>query len=228
MNYDCILINGCSYSAPAAHRVYGDFLAEHFGAPLVNLALDGSSNQRLLRTSIEELTRLKKEYQNPLVVVGWTFIRRLEVWYQGTHQKLISQIPDHTDSRFVTLDWIIGYNEATVEQKAMFGSEASIHKLLMDFYTNLYMFAHTLESQNVDYCFFSGPNNSVYPVHSFPYINSMEQVQWIVNNPQIFNLDNFCISNWAKENDPECNQTGHLSENGHKKFAGLILDKLTD
>jgi hypothetical protein len=39
MSYDCIVVNGDSYSAPVKeHRVYADFLAEHFNIPIYNYA----------------------------------------------------------------------------------------------------------------------------------------------------------------------------------------------
>lgn len=227
MNYDCILINGDSYSAPTTHRVYGDFLSEHYDIPVKNFALSGSNNQRILRSSIEYLEQVKSEYINPLVIVGWSFIRRLEVWYSGNTQGLLSRIPDNSNSRFITLDWVLGSDEATVEQKALVNS-ADIHKHLMDFYTNLYLFAQVLESQNISYIFFSAADNTPYPIHSFTYLNSLSQVQWVANNPRIFKLHNFCVSNWAQENDPDCNSTGHLSQNGHDKFAHFILDNLVD
>ena len=111
MKYDCIIINGDSYSAPTEHKVYSDFLSEQLAIPVKNFAVAGSSNARILRTSIEYVNEVKQKYQNPLVIIGWTFIRRLEIWYSGTHQKLLTQIPDHSDSRFVSLDWLSVYNE---------------------------------------------------------------------------------------------------------------------
>jgi hypothetical protein len=225
--HDCILINGDSYSATTKHKVYGDFLSEHFGIPVKNFALPGSNNQRILRSSIEYLHQIKSEYNNPLVIIGWSFIRRLEVWYYGNNKTLLNQMPDSDQSRFITLDRVLNSGEATVEQKALVNEDLFIHKQLMDFYTNLYMFAHLLESQNLSYVFFSGAKNTDCPVHCFPYINSLEQVNWVTNNPNIFKLHNFCIMEWAKENDPDCHPvTGHLSTVGHQKFTRFILDNL--
>ena len=227
--YDCILINGDSYSAPTKHKVYGDFLSEHFGVPVKNFAIQGSNNQRILRSSIEYLQKVKSEYQNPLVIIGWSFIRRLEVWYYGNNQKLINQIPDSAASRFVTLDRVIGAGEATLEQKALINEDLFIHKQLMDFYTNLYMFAHLLESQNLSYVFFSGARNTDCPIHCFPYIHSLEQVKWVEKNANIFKLHDFCIMEWAMKNDLDRHLvTGHLSELGHKKFADFIINNLLD
>jgi hypothetical protein len=229
MNYDCILINGDSYSAPEKNtKVYGDFLSDHFGIPVNNFAVHGSNNDRILRSSIEYLHEVKSKYNNPLVIIGWSFIRRMEVWYNGGNQSLLKTIPDSDQSRFITLDWILNSGEATLEQKALLHDEQGIHKQLMDFYTNLYLFARTLESQNVAYKFFSAAKNTPYPIGNFSYLNSLEQVQWVVNNTNIFKLHDFCISDWAKENDPGCSPTGHLSEVGHNKFACFIRDNLLD
>jgi hypothetical protein len=227
MNYDCILINGDSYSAPTFHKVYGDFLSNHFDIPVKNFAIAGSNNQRILRSSIEYLQEVKSQYKNPLVIIGWSSIRRLEVWYYGNNKKLLNQMPDSADSRFITLNRVINSGEATLEQKALVNEDLFIHKQLMDFYTNLYMFAHFLESQNLSYLFFSGARNTDCPINCFPYIHSLEQVKWVEQNTNIFKLHNFCIMEWAMENDSNCHQvTGHLSELGHKKFANFLLDNM--
>jgi hypothetical protein len=230
MKYDCILINGDSYSASMRNKkVYGDFLSEHLNIPVRNYAIPGSNNQRILRSSIEHLHKIKAEFQNPLVIIGWSFIRRLEVWYYGNNEKLINQVPDSPESRFITLDRIINAGEATLEQKALINEDLFVHKQLMDFYTNLYMFARILESQNLNYVFFSAARNTDCPMHCFPYIESLQQVKWVANNPNIFKLHDFCIMQWAKENDPECDPvTGHLSEDGHKKFSNFILNNVLD
>jgi len=229
MKHDCIFINGDSYSAPGGIKVYGDFLSEHFNIPVRNYAIRGSNNQRILRSSIEHLHQIRLEFQNPLIIIGWSFIRRLEVWYYGNNQRLINQVPDSPESRFITLDRVINAGEATLEQKALINEDLFVHKQLMDFYTNLYMFARILESQNLNYVFFSAARNTDCPIHCFPYINSLQQVKWVANNPNIFKLHDFCIVQWAKENDPECDPvTGHLSEDGHKKFSNFILNNVLD
>lgn len=230
MKHDCIFINGDSYSAEIKNsKVYGDFLSEYFDIPIRNFAVPGSNNQRILRSSIEYLDKIKSEFHNPLIIIGWSFIRRLEVWYYGNNRGLINQIPDSAESRFITLDRVMQAGEATLEQKALINEDLFVHKSLMDFYTNLYMFAKILESQNLDYVFFSAARNTDCPVHCFPYIQSLQQVRWVANNPKIFKLHEFCIMNWAKENDPESDPvTGHLSLDGHEKFSKFILNNMLD
>jgi len=223
-NYDCIFVNGDSYSDPISGKSYGDFLAEHFGVPVENFACRGSNNDRILRSTIEYISSIRQKYKNPLVIIGWSFIRRIEVWYYGDYQKIIQMIPDSDQSRLITLDHIFYEGQATVEQKALINSDINIHKQLTDFYTKLYLFGHLVESLHCDYLCFSAAKNTDCPIDCFPYINSLDQVQWVAKNKNFYKLHNFCIQDWAFKNDEGCEpKTGHLSESGHKKFSKYIL-----
>jgi hypothetical protein len=221
------LINGDSYSAKNSnHKVYADFLQQQLGVPVYNHAWSGSNNQRIIRSTLENI----HQYKNPLVLIGWSFIRRIEVWYYGENQSIIKRIPDRNQgideskqSRFVTLNLLLGAKEATLEQKCLVSEDLFVHKQLTDFYTNLYLFAHTLESMNIKYKFFSAAKNTEIPINCFPYIESLHQVQWCAQNKNFYNLHDFCILDWAKENDLDAHPvTGHLSETGHKLFTNLL------
>jgi hypothetical protein len=227
--FDCILVNGDSYSAKnSQHQVYSDYLID-LGVLVYNVAVPGTNNQRIVRSTIEKVLELTNLGKRPLVLIGWSFIRRLEVWYYGNKKNVLTRIPDcvlgneHKNPKFVTLDWLITENEATLEQKCLVNEDLFVHAQLTNFYTSLFMLANTLESLGVEYRFFSAAKNSEIPVSSFPYIESLQQVQWCVNNKHFFQLHNFCVLDWAKENDPDANPiTGHLSTAGHKKFAKFL------
>lgn len=227
-NYDCLLINGDSYSVNNRGNAYGDFLSEKLNIPVKNFAIPGSNNDRILRSTIEYLKDIKQTYKNPLVIVGWSFVRRIEVWYYGNNTQILNNIPDNGESRLVTLDHLLKNNQATIEQKALVNKDPFLHKQLTDFYTKLYLFGNLLESFDIDYFCFSGAKNTDCPVHCFPYINSLHQVQWVSENKKFYKLHDFCIMDWAFKNDAKCNEvTGHLSEDGHQKFAELLLTELT-
>lgn len=230
--YDCLLINGDSYSAATSFPVYADALGQELNLPVINIATPGSSNDRILRSSIEKILELKQQNKNPLVIIGWSFIRRLEVWYYGDKLKGLN-IPDtagkqsHQSPRFVTLDMLIHHNLATIEQKCLIQEDLFVHKQLTDFYTKVYLLANTLNGLGVNWFMFSAAKNIEIPVHCFPYIDSLAHVKWCQEQKNIRELHNFCIQRWAEENDPECLPvTKHLSEAGHKKFSGVLLDWL--
>ena len=227
MKYDCILINGDSYSAAFEDKVYGDFLSESLEIPVKNYAKPGSNNKRITRSTIEYLLELKKHYQNPLVIIGWSFVRRQEVWYYGKDQKIIRNMHDNSESRLITLDFLLKSGDATLEQKSMVLPDIQIHKALTDFYTDLYMFSNCLKFQKIDYFWFSGAMNTDCPLNCFPYIMSLQQVKDVTADSNIWKLHDFCIMHWAKENDPDSHPvTGHLSTSGHEKFANFLLEKL--
>jgi hypothetical protein len=230
MKYDCIIVNGDSYSAVPRknpHKTYSDFLSDSLGIPVINYAREGSNNKRIVRSTVEYLFDIQSQYQNPLVIIGWSFVRRQEVWYYGTNKELIQRMLDNSESRLITLDFLLNANEATLEQKAMLLPDAQIHKALTDFYTDLYMLSNCLKGQNIDYFWFSAARNTDCPINCFPYINSLKQVSAVTADPNIFKLHDFCIMDWGKENDTDADPvTGHLSPNGHKKFANWLIETL--
>ena len=227
--FDCILVNGDSYSAKNSSLVYSDFLEKELQVPVYNIAAVGTNNQRIVRSTIETALELKQQDKNPLVLIGWSFVRRLEVWYYGNKKQVLDRIPDgipgqdYKNPKFVTLDVLLSENEATIEQKCLVNDDLFVHAQLTNFYTNLFMLASTLELLGFDYRFFSAAKNTEIPVNSFPYIESLKQVQKCTNNKSFYQLHNFCVLDWAKENDPNAHPiTGHLSTTGHKKFAEFL------
>jgi len=235
LDYDAILINGDSYSASDGDKVYGNFLGEMLNIPVKNIARAGSNNQRIVRSTIEEINNFKQQYKNPLVLIGWSFIRRLEVWYYGNHPKVLRRIPDRSDAveehlqpRLITLDILLKEKEATLEQKCLINEDLFVHKQLVDFYTNLFMLAHFLESMSVEYFFFSAAKNTEIPTNSFPYIDNLQQVKWCQQNKNMYKLHDFCVLDWAKVNDKDCKPTGHLSLAGHEQFAKLMINMIKE
>jgi hypothetical protein len=231
MNFDCVFINGDCYSAPNKDfAVYGEHISQSLKLPLVNLAAAGSSNDRILRSSIEFVE--SKKFQNPLIIVAWTFIRRIELWYHGDNQRIIRNLLDQTPEeykspRFVTLDWLLDVDEATVAQQKAVNDESFVHKHLTNFYTDLFLFSHYLQQQNLRYFFFSGAKNNEIPINCFPAIENLNLVQQVSNDKNIYQLHSFFIEDWAKENDPDHDQlNGNLSAQGHKDFAKHLLTLL--
>ena len=223
---DCVFVNGDSYSVPGGliTKVYGHWLAEYLNVPLINLSTEGSNNDRILRSSIEWLANT--EYKNPLVIIGWSFLRRIEVCYYGNDPAIINRIPDRNqnESRMITLDYLLNANQATLEQKAMIVDGDTLDKPLLNFYTDLYLFSKLLDSKNIRYFFYSAAKNTDSEVACYPGINGLQIVQDVVNNPQIYQLHTHCTMDWALVNDAECSKdTGHLSLNGHKAWAQELI-----
>lgn len=222
--FDSILVNGDSYSASdRGEKVYADYLGELYSVPVQNYAVSGSNNDRITRSTIEYVTKHLNHNQRPLVIIGWSFVRRIEVWYYGDKRISVPDQNHNIDSKLVTLDTLLNKGYATLDQKASILPDIEIHKKLTDFYTNLFFLANWLEKLDLPYLFFSGAKNTDCPVECFPYIKNLSTTQWCMRNRFFYHLHDFCIMDWAFENDDLCDPvTGHLSSEGHEKFSKVL------
>jgi hypothetical protein len=79
-----MFVNGDSHTA----EVYGDdsptateILAKKYNCNYLNIALPGGSNQRIIRTTIENLPNL--DPKSTLIVIGWSSFERTEWYYKN-------------------------------------------------------------------------------------------------------------------------------------------------
>jgi hypothetical protein len=227
-NYDILVVNGDSYSADSKHfPSYGKFIADKLNIPFVNLSVVGSSNDRILRSTLEHYESIKINYKNPLFLIGWSFLHRVETWYHGKDAGVLSRAPDNL-LRLVTVDWIPS-SEMSSNIKSLITDITTVDKKIIDWYTNIYLLSNFFTESNIDYWFFSAADNTDFDIMTFPTFAKMKIVNQVLNNNRIFELHKFCISNWSTKHDPErLPATGHLSQAGHEKFSKFILNNLYD
>jgi hypothetical protein len=84
-----IFVNGDSHTA----QVYGSLaptatqiLAEKYHCTYTNIALPGGSNQRIIRTTQEQLTSL--DPKTTLIIIGWSSFERTEWFFQDQWHKI--------------------------------------------------------------------------------------------------------------------------------------------
>ncbi len=227
-NYDILVVNGDSYSAEFdSFPSYGKLIAKQMNIPFCNLAVVGSSNDRIVRSTLEYYESIKNNYKNPLFVIGWSFLHRIETWYCGHNAQVLKRAPDNL-SRLVTVDWIPD-NELSDNIKSLITDITTVDKKIIDWYTNLYMLSNFFTKSDIDYWFFSAADNTSFDITTFGSFSTMKIVNHVMNNNRIFNLHNFCVSKWSAQHDSNRTPTtGHLSQFGHEKFSKFILDKLYD
>jgi hypothetical protein len=236
MKYDCLLVNGDSYTEPTDTLVWADHLGLELGVPVVNLAIRGSNNKRILRSTIEYLESDHMLGKSPLVVIGWSFLRRLEVWYYGDKKELLDRAPDNQDRgpdarlRFITLDWLLDSKEATDYHKNLIiNSPNELHKMIVDFYTDLFLMTRYLKSRAINYFFFSSGIQEELNPYWFMPATDLHLCYSVLNDPAIINFSDFSLAKWSKENDPNCREvTHHLSPEGHKKFSHFLKESIHD
>lgn len=78
-----IYVNGDSYSLCGDKKNYGNYLSEYYNERLLHKSIPGSSNDRIFRTTTRDILKLKNQnITNVKVVVGLTYIHRIEIWIE--------------------------------------------------------------------------------------------------------------------------------------------------
>jgi hypothetical protein len=202
-----IYVNGDSYSAENNEiTVYSKYIEELLGDTVINSAVVGSSNDRIIRTTIEDCLK----FSPSLAIIGLSFITREEVWWKDS---------------LVTLDSIKddkqGWN--SFKDKIV---DLNINHQMIHFYTKVFMLIKTLEQLNIDYLIFSAADNIDFRALNWDYLKTFRHVNLIWENQKVIDFHSFNVPLWAKENNYPTTATGHLlTSNGHYNFANYLLSK---
>ena len=213
-----IYINGDSYSANNTEEVaYSNFIADQIDIPVTNHAIAGSCNDRIFRTTLEYCANLKQD-QRPLIIVGFSFITREEIWIDDI-SKYSQRIKDYPGSQFIGAGWIKTVDEATMHAVI----DQNINKQITHFYVKMFMFTHTLKSLNLPYHIFSAADNTDFRNLNWNSLRNLQAFQKISQDPNVRDLHRFNIGKWAEDNHLKTTKTKHLYEDGHKMFADYLL-----
>ena len=82
-----LLTNGCSFTWGAElddrELRFGALLSRKLNCNLVDISENGSSNERILRTTFDYLQNPNTDLENLIVVIGWSGISRTEYFMGG-------------------------------------------------------------------------------------------------------------------------------------------------
>lgn len=250
MNIPLLYCNGCSYSdenyrPEMKNNVYVNYLQKHIGKGFVlNKAISGSNNRRILRTSLHDLYAQRKinPDQKIIALIQLTFELRGELWLESIDD---NRLPE--ESNFIThefsgkLDWrtrLLNFLDIETENKHI--KQKHEEAFLKDysrgrayFYSpyqerinllaDLVMFTNVCNNLNVEYLIFQGPAaeqlESEYLVDFF---------KSLLPEDRVFDLENFGFCNWCAENNFQSFENftsgiGHYQPDAHKQFAKSIL-----
>ena len=231
---DLLLVNGDSYSAPFGNQEYGVRLSAEMKLPLINLSKSGSNNDRIFRSTIEAVNHLTAQNKEIFVVLALSFVRRTEVWVTDADKHRIAlqreQFPQQNEEHLVlptfTLDWVKHLPGLASQFKHLVVDDFYVHKRLLDFYTQIFLVSSFLKMRNIPYVIFSAARNTDCPIKCFPAIQNLSIVQQVITDPAILNLHDDCFLDWASRNDPDADVTGHLSVEGHIKYALELHERI--
>lgn len=84
INVDTLYCNGDSWSCGVelddTSNSFPNIISKNYNLPIINSAKPGGSNQRILRTSIEDISKLIKQGKKPFVLISWTLTNRFELY----------------------------------------------------------------------------------------------------------------------------------------------------
>jgi len=203
---------------------YSDFLAQDLNAKVINAGKSGSCNQRIFRTSIRDLIKLRASDPDEeiLAVICLGSLSRLE-WWDPTYRPKENE----TDGHFQSLQISSVENNAPPYGKEwfkIFDEEAEQTNLLM----NLILFTTWLKNNNIKYIIFVG-NNITYKKIAYDDVFIKDFSDQVFNDPAILNINDisftkYCLNLGHVPYDYNLYQeNGHHGESAHRDFSKFLL-----
>ena len=132
-----VYVNGDSYAKVSNGKRYGEFLSENFNCPVLNSAISGSSNGRIIRTSLRDLLDLKQTHNNIIAVISLTFPLRTELWDPNIIDNYFAN-----DGEFVSLQ--------TTQSKRWFYDNESVEPSRYQSYIKEWLRWYNIEAETVE------------------------------------------------------------------------------
>jgi|688.fasta_scaffold17000_15 hypothetical protein len=234
--------NGDSYSAYNPDiKKYCDFLGDKLNCQVINSAIPGSCNDRILRTSIRDLMSLQKKHKDIVAVISLSFTIRSELWLKDHSY---SKWKNSNDGDFFSCqftlshDWFNDKNKKVVndiyKQYAKqwlnwFNIEAETTKLLHQ----LVLLTSWLKTNKIKYVILSSALQEPVDFTS-PFISSFYDE--LINDSNILNIFEQSFTEWCNEhgfapiNDylqsihGKTYIIGHRDQLAHQAFAEYLLE----
>ena len=234
-----IYVNGDSYLTPndeLGHFTVENYLKKFVGdSNVVNRSVPGSSNARILRSSLRDLIEARQSSENILAIVGLTFLHRADVWDTST----VGSQFDPQDGLFRSIQ----YAKATdwyerLINTAQTSKLGEFLRLRLHFTHPESEMTHILQGlvALTEFCdrhkikyiiFFSVPTDSVrmYDSHLTPFYELVNSKTGVLDL-QEFSMNRLLVDNGydGRETDIE-SVFAHPTNQGHQFFAKYLYDK---
>lgn len=246
-DFPLIYCNGDSYSDENYHpllagKVYANVVAENCNGFVVNSAIKGSCNRRIIRTTLHDLIEQRKLNPNQQIIalIGLSFDMRSEIWVDNITAKIPaeSNFKTHTFSDKITwredllngtdIDTNNRYNldkkffEHYSKGRAYFFSPYAERINLL---TDLIMLKSMLDALRIDFLIFQSPAAEKLG-HDY-LLDFLKQE--LADDRRFFNFEEFGFCDWchAQKFTPldflDRPEIGHYGPEGHRAFAEQVL-----
>lgn len=233
-----ILVNGDSFTASVKNcysigyaenslpwtNVYSDCLAKNLNCNVINLAIPGANNTRIFRTTTEYILRNSID----IVIVGFSFVQRKEIWYKGDDKRNQLRNAFDTPGHELCFDTLDYYRTQGVDDdiKSMLINKHQNPTLdLINFLSQLISFSAFCKQHNKKYILFRAAEDRDQKEYNWDYIKDTIIWKSICKDPNILDLD-FSIPKFARDNNLMTLDTGHMYDDGHEMFANYLQQLL--
>jgi hypothetical protein len=247
IDFPLIYCNGDSYSDQRYHsslknNVYPNFVAKECNGFVINSAIRGSCNRRIIRTTLHDMIQQRSlnPTQKIIALIGLSFELRAEVW--ADH--ITASNPE--ESNFVThiftkqLNWRENLlNDQSIESPNRFKFEKkffdeysrgrayffSPYAERINLLTDLIMLKSTLDFLKIDFLIFQSPKAEKLEKD---YLLDFFKAQ-ISSDTRFFDFENFAFCDWCLEQKfvpldfLDRPNIGHYGSEAHKAFAEQVL-----
>lgn len=236
-----IYLNGDSYMNFSTGKKTSDFLGEYLKAKSVNKSIPGSSNDRILRTSLRDLINLRKSESGSIIaVIGLSFIYRKSFWDPIAQQEKWKNSDDGEFGSYQLMigdDWFEKFhsknkletnapnhmNRLIREHVRFFSTEAEFVNL----FQQLILFSSWCRENNIQYIIFSGPLQEDKIDIKAPFIEPFYTTT--MQDKNILNIFEFSFCNYCFEQGfigvdyEKLGKNSHQTEEAHASFAKFLI-----
>lgn len=237
-----VYVNGDSYMRASTGKRTSDFLGEYLQVKNINKSISGSSNDRILRTSLRDLINLRKLYSgNITTVINLSFIHRKSFWDPfGQEEKW----KNSDDGEFASYQLMIGNNwfeKFHTKNKLETNAPIHLNKFIREHirffdpeaeFTNLFqqliLFSSWCRENNIQYIIFSGPVQEDRIDTQAPFIEPFYTT--IIQDKNILDIFEFSFCNYCFEQGfigfdyEEFGKNSHQTEEAHARFAKFLVE----
>jgi hypothetical protein len=235
-----IYVNGDSYMTPVdGGKDVSHFLSEKLKLSSINKSIRGSSNSRILRTSMRDLLMLKKENPNIVAIIGLSFIYRQSIWDpigQAERWKYQNDGEFASYQMFTEETWLEkikgnrrvhnlpSHIKSYVKEWAkLYDIEAETTILLQQ----VELFSSWCKLNGINCFIFSSPDQEKVDF-SAPFIKPYYDA--ICENKNVIHLFDFSFLKFCKANNfvgvdvDQCGDFAHHGQSAFDKFSDFLLE----